>query len=77
VITASVPAAGAKVADISDVMTGHAFCSQDPGAYGLSIVLRDKTSQAPFHPTTTGKKNRGRGGGSAGQVDGAPLAAQQ
>jgi hypothetical protein len=56
VIGASVPAAGAKVADLSSVMNGHELCSQDPWAYGLSILLHDKTSPAPFLPTTTGQE---------------------
>ena len=46
---------GVHVADISKVMAGHEWCTDDPWAYGLSILLLDPTSSAPFHPTPDGQ----------------------
>jgi lysophospholipase L1-like esterase len=47
------------VANISDVLKGHEWCTSDPWAYGLSIYsVTDPLSfksQAPFHPTPTGQ----------------------
>jgi hypothetical protein len=46
---------GVTVADISGSMNGHKFCSSDPWTYGLSVLLLDSASQAPFHPTAAGQ----------------------
>ncbi len=47
------------VADVSQVLKGHEWCSSDPWAYGLSIYHVTSPSsfesQAPFHPTPTGQ----------------------
>jgi len=49
--------AGVSVADISGVMQGHEFCTDDPWTYGLSVLLIEgmKDSLAPFHPTPKGQ----------------------
>jgi lysophospholipase L1-like esterase len=47
---------GVTVADLFDVMDGHKFCTDDPWTYGLSILLLDTESQAPFHPTPAGQE---------------------
>ena len=47
---------GVEVADISQVMDGHRWCSDDPWTYGLSVLWLDYKSQAPFHPTRDGQK---------------------
>jgi len=48
------------VADISQVLNGHQWCSTDPWDYGLSIYkLSDPfsfESDAPFHPTPKGQQ---------------------
>jgi lysophospholipase L1-like esterase len=48
------------VADLSDVYTGHTWCTRKPWAYGLSIYsVTDPSSfesQAPFHPTPRGQR---------------------
>ena len=52
------------LADVSDVYddggVSHRWCSDDPWAYGLSIIrLSDPASlesQAPFHPTPAGQR---------------------
>jgi lysophospholipase L1-like esterase len=48
------------VANISDTMKGHEWCTSDPWAYGLSIYSVTSPSsfksQAPFHPTPIGQK---------------------
>ena len=54
-ILLEIPRTGAKVADATKVMDGHKWCDKDPWAYGMSILLHDKTSLAPFHPTPTGQ----------------------
>jgi lysophospholipase L1-like esterase len=46
---------GVTVADISGVMQGHEFCTDDPWAYGLSVLLHNDASLAPFHPTPKGQ----------------------
>ncbi len=46
---------GVTVVDISGVMDGHKYCSEDPWTYGLTVLLLDKDSQAPFHPTSDGQ----------------------
>lgn len=56
-ILLEVPRTGATVADVTKVMDGHKWCDKDPWAYGMSILLRDKTSLAPFHPTPTGQSH--------------------
>jgi hypothetical protein len=44
---------GVSIADISGVVAGHQFCTDDPWTYGLSVYLipGNKDSLAPFHPT--------------------------
>ncbi len=46
---------GVSVADISGVMQGHEYCTSDPWTYGLSVLLLNEDSQAPFHPTPSGQ----------------------
>lgn len=48
---------GVSVADISDVVKGHEYCTSEPWTYGLSIIypLLDIHSLAPFHPTPMGQ----------------------
>jgi lysophospholipase L1-like esterase len=48
---------GVTVADISKVMDGHQWCSEEPWAYGLSVINYElhTDSQAPFHPTPEGQ----------------------
>jgi len=46
---------GVSVADISGVMQGHEFCTSAPWTYGLSVLLHNDDSQAPFHPTPDGQ----------------------
>ncbi|MFO1302136.1 MAG: GDSL-type esterase/lipase family protein [Burkholderiales bacterium] len=48
---------GVAIADISGVVAGHQFCSDDPWTYGLSVYLIEgmKDSLAPFHPTPQGQ----------------------
>lgn len=48
---------GVHIADVSDALDGHQWCSEDPWAYGLSVYWRDLAlqSQAPFHPTPEGQ----------------------
>jgi len=46
---------GVTVADLQGVMQGHEFCSADPWTYGLSVLLENDDSQAPFHPTPQGQ----------------------
>lgn len=43
------------IADISNVMQGHEYCTDDPWTYGLSVLLLNDDSQAPFHPTPAGQ----------------------
>ncbi|RBP52737.1 SGNH/GDSL hydrolase family protein [Arenicella xantha] len=47
---------GVQVADISQVMDGHRWCSDDPWTYGLSVLWLNRDSQAPFHPTPAGQR---------------------
>jgi len=42
---------GVTIADISNVVQGHEWCTNDPWTYGLSVLLLNKDSNAPFHPT--------------------------
>ncbi len=46
---------GVSVADISGVVAGHEYCTSDPWAYGLSVLLHNDDSLAPFHPTPKGQ----------------------
>lgn len=48
---------GVSIADISGVVAGHQFCSDQPWTYGLSVYLIEGMSQslAPFHPTPEGQ----------------------
>lgn len=41
---------GVAVADIANVVKGHEWCTNDPWAYGLSVLLVNTDSNAPFHP---------------------------
>ena len=42
---------GVTIADISKVVQGHEYCTSDPWTYGLSVLLVNDDSLAPFHPT--------------------------
>ncbi len=44
-----------KIADISQALAGHEFCSADPWVYGISIWYSDVGNPAPFHPTPQGQ----------------------
>ncbi len=51
-----------SLVDISNVMSGHEFCTSDPWVYGTSIdfplvngSLLPGNNPAPFHPTVTGQ----------------------
>lgn len=46
---------GVTVADISKAEQDHEFCTKDPWAYGLSVLLHNDDSLAPFHPTPPGQ----------------------
>lgn len=48
---------GVSIADISGVVTGHQFCTDDPWTYGLSVYLirGNEDSLAPFHLTPKGQ----------------------
>jgi hypothetical protein len=46
---------GVSIADISSVVQGHEYCTDDPWTYGLSVLLLNDASQAPFHPTPAGQ----------------------
>ena len=43
------------IADMSNVVQGHEYCTGDPWAYGLSVLLLNDDSLAPFHPTPSGQ----------------------
>lgn len=45
-----------EVVDIAGTMDGHKFCSADPWTYGLTVLLENTASQAPFHPTAAGQQ---------------------
>lgn len=47
---------GVSIADISQVMAGHEWCTEEPWAYGASVLLLNVDSQAPFHPTPEGQQ---------------------
>jgi GDSL-like Lipase/Acylhydrolase family len=44
---------GVSVADISNVVQGHEFCTDDPWTYGLSVLALNDDSLAPFHLVPT------------------------
>ena len=46
---------GVTIADMSNVVQGHEYCTSDPWAYGLSVLLLNDDSLAPFHPTPAGQ----------------------
>ena len=46
---------GVTVTDISGAIAGHEWCTTDPWAYGLSVVLLNSKSLAPSHPTPDGQ----------------------
>ena len=46
---------GVSVADISGVVQKHEYCTKDPWAYGLSVLLHNDASLAPFHPIPEGQ----------------------
>jgi lysophospholipase L1-like esterase len=46
---------GVTVADISNVVEGHEYCTSDPWTYGLSVLVLNDDSLAPFHPTPQGQ----------------------
>ena len=46
---------GVSIADISGDMKGHEYCTSDPWSYGLSVLLHNDDSLAPFHPTPNGQ----------------------
>lgn len=46
---------GVTVADISNAIAGHEWCTSDPWAYGLSTMLLNPNSLAPSHPTIAGQ----------------------
>jgi hypothetical protein len=48
---------GVSIADISGVVAGHEYCTDDPWTYGLSVLLipHNEDSLAPFHPTPNGQ----------------------
>jgi lysophospholipase L1-like esterase len=46
---------GVSIADISNVMQGHEYCTSDPWTYGLTVLLLNDASLAPFHPTPQGQ----------------------
>jgi len=48
---------GVSIADISGVVAGHQYCTDDPWTYGLSVLLipGNEDSLAPFHPTPKGQ----------------------
>ena len=46
---------GVTVADISNIVEGHEYCTSDPWTYGLSVLLLNEDSLAPFHPTPQGQ----------------------
>ncbi len=46
---------GVQIVDIRQVLDGHRWCSDEPWAYGMTTLLGDIHSQAPFHPTPKGQ----------------------
>jgi lysophospholipase L1-like esterase len=46
---------GVSVVDIWGAVQDHEFCTSDPWTYGLSVLLENDDSLAPFHPTAKGQ----------------------
>lgn len=46
---------GVSVADISDVVKGHEYCTEDPWTYGITVLYYNHQSLAPFHPIPQGQ----------------------
>ena len=46
---------GVSVADISDVVKGHEYCTKEPWTYGITVLYYNDQSLAPFHPTPQGQ----------------------
>jgi GDSL-like Lipase/Acylhydrolase family len=46
---------GVSVADISDVVKGHEYCTSDPWTYGITVLAHNHESLAPFHPIPQGQ----------------------
>jgi lysophospholipase L1-like esterase len=46
---------GVTIVDISTATQGHEFCTADPWTYGLSVLVENDDSLAPFHPTPKGQ----------------------
>jgi hypothetical protein len=47
---------GVRVAELRHAFDGHQWCSPDPWAYGPSVLLQNRASRAPFHPTVRGQQ---------------------
>jgi lysophospholipase L1-like esterase len=47
---------GVAVADVTDALAGHQWCSADPWAYGASVLALNPRSNAPVHPTAQGQQ---------------------
>jgi len=46
---------GVSVADISGVVKGHEYCTEDPWTYGITVLYYNHQSLAPFHPIPQGQ----------------------
>lgn len=46
---------GVSVADISGVVKGHEYCTEDPWTYGITVLYYNHASLAPFHPIPQGQ----------------------
>ena len=46
---------GVTVADISDVVAGHEWCTSDSWVYGVTVLALNSSSLAPSHPTAVGQ----------------------
>ena len=46
---------GVSVADISGVVAGHEYCTEDPWTYGITVLYYNHQSLAPFHPIPQGQ----------------------
>ncbi|WP_323747379.1 NHL domain-containing protein [Catenulispora rubra] len=49
------PNLNVSLIDLSNVMAGHQWCSNDPWMYGPSINYSGGNNPAPFHPTPAGQ----------------------
>jgi hypothetical protein len=47
---------GVAVADVTDALAGHRWCSSDLWAYGGSVLALNLQSGAPSHPTAQGQQ---------------------